>query len=684
MDVLFINFRSFRGLTCFAPRFAFRTGVLGYTKRPSSFVKPFPDPALFHPRNGRRLEAEEDLPERVHFEVEDGGYEFHYDFAGTPTVERVFNLDSEENGVEAIQCADGRLSIYWNTSKAKDAAKLEKDAVISGSPEWQCNISNSTKSRSGMPQRTGLLLRVLQVADAAPVSSVFRVAPVSPLQLFRNVYLGVSWRRLEQPGWSAAAGGEARDGRQLQTSCGDFEWGLNYDCDSQQASQSYSLGPLKCSNCYVTLNATPTFQLQTNDEGQPTRLSFGLSAKFQSHLEVRLDDVETSLDPNATEDTWTTIFTGPRSENLIDTFTAITMPMFGKLISSVNDWTVNIGIYVIYTLKGKAGLQSSLDGVLRDQRTLEWTGAEVAWTKECLGLEANVAYSTQRATTSVAATAIAASSQVDDEDLCVDIYAFETDGNLDTFSDEPYAGWCFLGTCHNRPTSSFSGNRAEWDAGYQCVKIQSSLLQSNKVYLGAWESDTLWDDVYIERASEDLFKLENLGNRTINATPTATSKGTYARLFVRFKRTPSSRLLSQSSGSSSCGQSFYAGGGMHGGISGFVFPDIVEHVNLMRFFCLAVLLLSPQLPSLFEHGGTRLVDPIQLPSYRSEMSQQLCAALPGSNTGDLDEWSLEERRGKRGLCVCFWTWHGRWKGGILRNSGEFVGFRRVYCSVFGE
>ena len=102
--------------------------------------------------------------------------------------------------------------------------------------------------------------------------------------------------------------------------------------------------------------------------------------------------METSLDPNATEDTWTTIFTGPRSENLIDTFTAITMPMFGKLISSVNDWTVNIGIYVIYTLKGKAGLQSSLDGVLRDQRTLEWTGAEVAWTKECLGEAFGVFY----------------------------------------------------------------------------------------------------------------------------------------------------------------------------------------------------------------------------------------------------------------------------------------------------
>lgn len=248
-------------------------------------------------------------------------------------------------------------------------------------------------------------------------------------------------------------------------------------------------------------------------------------------------------------------------------------------------------------------------------------------------LEANVAYSTQRATTSVAATAIAASSQVDDEDLCVDIYAFETDGNLDTFSDEPYAGWCFLGTCHNRPTSSFSGNRAEWDAGYQCVKIQSSLLQSNKVYLGAWESDTLWDDVYIERASEDLFKLENLGNRTINATPTATSKGTYARLFVRFKRTPSSRLLSQSSGSSSCGQSFYAGGGMHGGISGFV------------------------LPSLFEHGGTRLVDPIQLPSYRSEMSQQLCAALPGSNTGQISSSQRAHRAhlwGVGGVTATVW------------------------------
>lgn len=107
MDVLFINFRSFRGLTCFAPRFAFRTGVLGYTKRPSSFVKPFPDPALFHPRNGRRLEAEEDLPERVHFEVRFGADYFLRGKAGVRSCEcsKVRGLEDSEEVLQSAKAS---------------------------------------------------------------------------------------------------------------------------------------------------------------------------------------------------------------------------------------------------------------------------------------------------------------------------------------------------------------------------------------------------------------------------------------------------------------------------------------------------------------------------------------------------------------------------------------------------
>ena len=101
----------------------------GYTKRPS-FKKPFPDPSLFH-KSGRRLAAEGQKPERLHFEVEDGGYHFDYDFGGIPTIERVFNLDSQ--GVEGISCARGdayhHLTIFWSNLTVANAANLQKDVA---------------------------------------------------------------------------------------------------------------------------------------------------------------------------------------------------------------------------------------------------------------------------------------------------------------------------------------------------------------------------------------------------------------------------------------------------------------------------------------------------------------------------------------------------------------------------
>ena len=101
----------------------------GYTKRPS-FKKPFPDPSLFH-KSGRRLAAEGQKPERLHFEVEDGGYHFDYDFGGIPTIERVFNLDSQ--GVEGISCARGHayhhLTIFWSNFTVANAANLQKDVA---------------------------------------------------------------------------------------------------------------------------------------------------------------------------------------------------------------------------------------------------------------------------------------------------------------------------------------------------------------------------------------------------------------------------------------------------------------------------------------------------------------------------------------------------------------------------
>lgn len=98
------------------------------TKRPS-FKKPFPDAALFHPSRGRRLAAEGEKPERLHFEVEDGGYQFHYDFGGIATVENVFDLDSE--GVEGISCTPGqhgydRLQIEWSNLTVANAANLQQ------------------------------------------------------------------------------------------------------------------------------------------------------------------------------------------------------------------------------------------------------------------------------------------------------------------------------------------------------------------------------------------------------------------------------------------------------------------------------------------------------------------------------------------------------------------------------
>ena len=216
-----------------------------------------------------------------------------------------------------------------------------------------------------------------------------------------------------------------------------------------------------------------------------------------------------------------------------------------------------------------------------------------------------MAYSTERATTTIAKDAIAGTSQGNDEELCVDIYAFETDGDLDTSFDEVYAGWCFLGSCHYVKWVRFSGERAEWDEGWKCMKIQSALLASNRVYFEVWEEDIEWDDTYTERESKDLSDQPTTNSWKLTLTPTKESGGTYAYLWVKVKRTPL-RLLSQDvvSASSTCGQSMHVGAGMHGGISGF------------------------QLPNTWGHGGTKLVDPISFPSYRSEMEQMMCEELP--------------------------------------------------------
>ena len=65
-----------------------------------------------------------------------------------------------------------------------------------------------------------------------------------------------------------------------------------------------------------------------------------------------------------------------------------------------------------------------------------------------------MAYLTERAITSVAADAVGGTSQANDEQLCLDLYKFETDGDLELLgSNDPYAGWCFMGSATTRDIS---------------------------------------------------------------------------------------------------------------------------------------------------------------------------------------------------------------------------------------
>lgn len=607
----------------------------GYTKRPS-FKKPFPDPSLFH-KSGRRLAAEGQKPERLHFEVEDGGYHFDYDFGGIPTIERVFNLDSQ--GVEGISCTRGHayhnLTIFWSNLALANAANLQKDVVITGSPEWGCSLSNASRKSS---HSSDLVLRILKVDSSAlgMLRTELHVLPVSPVQLFRNLYIDLSWYPLQG------------EGRHLQESCGDYTYGLNYDCQTQKAKDVYSIGPLACSNCYAALKATPGFQVETDNLGVPTKIALDLSATFEVNFEVRFSP--------SSDGSWKSLFSGPVSDNLIDKGLTFTMPLFGSLVSAINEWTVNIGIYITYQLKGQADPQSTLEGVFQTRQVFQWSGAQVAWTKgtglstelgtvsfngstvtpdlrdfaadlrgalaPCAGLEFNygdetmsavsscleghVAYATEKAETSVAASAVAATAQASDETLCVDMYQFETDGDLDSLPDKPYAGWCFFGKCHYRSTASFSGSKATWDDGEVCMDIQSAWLATNKLYMEVWEWNVAWDKEYIERISEDLSDdigdLRNGVDWTLTPTPTSKSGGTYAKVLVKVKLT-SKRLL-QTSNASSCGQSLHVGPGLHGGLSGFV------------------------LPASWENSGEQLVGPIEMPSYHGEMELALCEDLP--------------------------------------------------------
>ena len=322
-------------------------------QRPT-FRKPFPDPALF--RRSRRLAQEGGKPERLRFEVEDGGYQFNYEFAGASKVEHVFNLDSE--GVHGIRCTAGRenhLEIFWANLTAAAAAALRKDAVISGSPEWQCSFSIPAKSRNSRIQSSGPLLRVMEVEALATSRSLctrLRVVPTSPVEIFRDLYIDLSWHPV----------GRSAD-RRLQACSTDHHYSLNYDCESQRASQSHVVGPFTCSNCYALLDITPDFRptVSANPRGSP--------CSCPANLELGLNG------PQSVSSNWTQLFS-QRTGNLLNTI-GFVMPMFGTLVSAINSWTVNMGIFANYELKGQADVRSILQGVLQTKRVYEWTGAEV-------------------------------------------------------------------------------------------------------------------------------------------------------------------------------------------------------------------------------------------------------------------------------------------------------------------
>lgn len=129
-----------------------------------------------------------------------------------------------------------------------------------------------------------------------------------------------------------------------------------------------------CSDCYAALEVTPRFKLETNSYGAPTKVALTLGATFEVNFEL-------TYDSSSRDDSWKPLFEGQLSSNLINTILSFTMPMFGSLVAKLNSWTINMGIYVMYLLKGKADLQSNLEGTLQARRTFEWSGAEVGWTR---------------------------------------------------------------------------------------------------------------------------------------------------------------------------------------------------------------------------------------------------------------------------------------------------------------
>lgn len=152
-------------------------------------------------------------------------------------------------------------------------------------------------------------------------------------------------------------------------------------------------------------------------------------------------------------------------------------------------------------------------------------------------LEGHVAYATAKATTSVAASAVSATSEAYDAELCVDIYKFRTGGKLDTWwsYDEPYAAWCFFGKRFYRQYVYFSDDTAEWSKGYVCMNIQRTWLESNKLYLQVWEDDQFgFDDEYIEGGSNSLRTVSKVDWK-LTCAPTSASGGDWAYLYVKIK-----------------------------------------------------------------------------------------------------------------------------------------------------
>lgn len=271
-------------------------GLPTFVSRPLKFQQEFPSRESFRRAGGRRLHASDGKPARTRYDFEEGGFRFAYEVSATSDAGQLVNADHDRE-VVAIACEARRMWIRW----AALGRQLTTGDVVSGGAEWGCEAEG------------GFVREVSSVETTADgLVSVVETLPISTLGVFRDLYVDLTWSRVDrgrgrraQGDWDRADDDDNETSQAVEDDLFDIVEDDEFDVDEDgwdidfaipamafnwnesrgEADEVIDIGGLRCSNCWAQLEPTARLIIETNGIW-PTLVSFRMDLDFEVQLEI--------------------------------------------------------------------------------------------------------------------------------------------------------------------------------------------------------------------------------------------------------------------------------------------------------------------------------------------------------------------------------------------------------------